>query len=591
MSTPQNSPETGPGTTPVPAPAASRRWRPGVLEIVAIVVTGLVLVVGVGGYLVGYFLAGDRLPKNAVVAGVAVGGLSPTEAERKLETALGPRADQPIEVRVNGTATPVDPRAAGLELDLAASVARAGGGRSFDPRHIWQVLTGGSATDAVITADEKKLDAVVAALARQRDRPAKDASLRYDGIEVVQTDSVAGVQLDQAETADRIRSGYLDDQPVDAVAAVTEPEITTAEVRQVATTFAEPAVSGPVRLRAEGSKEFRISPAMIAGALSFAPQDGTLAPKLDAATLHRSAEDAFDDADLATPEDADVVIKDGRPTIVPSTNGVSITAAELATAVEPVLGKRGAERRATVAATTTAPDFTTADAEKLGIKEVTGKFTTRFPYAEYRNHNIGRAGELINNSLLLPGDTFSLNKTLGERTRKNGYVKGYIIRDGRFRMELGGGVSQSATTTFNAVFFAGLKDVEHRPHGLYINRYPAGREATVYWPTVDLRFKNDTDYGVLVQATVVKSTPSKQGRITVKMWSTKTYEKVESSELRRSNYSSGPVIRDDQSDCEAQAPVQGFDVNYERLFHDDGKVVKTEKFFWRYKPTSRVICV
>jgi vancomycin resistance protein YoaR len=165
-----------------------------------------------------------------------------------------------------------------------------------------------------------------------------------------------------------------------------------------------------------------------------------------------------------------------------------------------------------------------------------------------------------------------------------------VIVDGRFRMELGGGVSQSATTTFNAAFFAGLQDVEHRPHGLYINRYPAGREATVYWPTVDLRFKNDTDHGVLVQADVVKATPSKQGRITVRMWSTKTYDKVRSSELVRSNYTSGPVIRDDRADCEPQAPVQGFDVNYRRLFYRCDEVVKTEKFFWRYKPTSRVIC-
>ena len=198
---------------------------------------------------------------------------------------------------------------------------------------------------------------------------------------------------------------------------------------------------------------------------------------------------------------------------------------------------------------------------------------------------------MINNTLLLPGKTFSLNKTLGERTRKNGYVPGYIIRDGRFRMELGGGVSQSATTTFNAVFFAGLKDVEHAPHGLYIDRYPAGREATVFWPTLDLRFKNDTEYGVLIEARLNEATNDRQGKITVRMWSTKTYEKVTSSELRRSNSTSGPVIRDSRSDCEPQEAVQGFDVNYERRFYQDGKVVKTEKFFWRYKPTSQVICV
>ena len=107
-------------------------------------------------------------------------------------------------------------------------------------------------------------------------------------------------------------------------------------------------------------------------------------------------------------------------------------------------------------------------------------------------------------------------------------------------MELGGGVSQSATTTFNAAFFAGLKDVEHRPHGLYINRYPAGREATVFWPDLDLRFKNDTEYGVLVQARMVKATPA--GRAGSPSGSGRPRPTTRSSppKLRRSNFTSGP---------------------------------------------------
>ena len=71
-----------------------------------------------------------------------------------------------------------------------------------------------------------------------------------------------------------------------------------------------------------------------------------------------------------------------------------------------------------------------------------------------------------------------MNGIVGERTAANGFVEGFVIEGGKFKRELGGGVSQSATTTFNAMFFAGLKDVEHRPHTLYIDRYPAGREAT-----------------------------------------------------------------------------------------------------------------
>jgi vancomycin resistance protein YoaR len=568
------------------------RWRPGLTEVAAIVVSALVLLVGVGGYVVGFLMAGDRLPKNAVIAGVAVGGLDTAAAEQRLTEALGPRASAPVQLLVPGKNLTLDPRKAGLGVDVQASVAQAGAGRSLDPRHMWQVLTGGSAVDAVTTVDQARLQDALSGLAAKFDKPARDATIRYRGTDVVETPAVPGTRLDREATARRITAEFLNvEGPIEAAVAVSEPQVTTAEMRKVVSDVATPAVSGPVTLRAEDSNRFEVTAGMIADALSFGVRDGTLAPQLDADKLHEAAEPVLEDADLANPKDATITIEDGKPKITPGVNGVTVTAENLATAVQPVLGKRGDDRSATVQATREAPEFTTADAEALGIREVTGKFSTRFPYAAYRNHNIGRAAELINNTLLLPGKTFSLNKTLGERTRKNGYVRGYIIRDGRFRMELGGGVSQSATTTFNAAFFAGLKDVEHAPHGLYIDRYPPGREATVFWPTLDLRFKNDTDYGVLIEARLVKATQEKQGRITVRMWSTKTYEKVESSKLRRSNFTSGPVIRDDRSDCEPQEPVQGFDVNYERLFYQDGKVVKTEKFFWRYKPTSRVICV
>ena len=83
--------------------------------------------------------------------------------------------------------------------------------------------------------------------------------------------------------------------------------------------------------------------------------------------------------------------------------------------------------------------------------------------------------------MLKPGDTFSLNDIVGERTAANGFTKGFIISDGVFTEDFGGGVSQVATTTFNAAFFAGLEDVEHKPHSFYIDRYPVGREATVAW--------------------------------------------------------------------------------------------------------------
>ena len=150
---------------------------------------------------------------------------------------------------------------------------------------------------------------------------------------------------------------------------------------------------------------------------------------------------------------------------------------------------RRASARRPSSATVAEPEFTTKDARALKIKEQVSTFTTYYPYADYRNINIGRAAELVNGTVLKPGETFSLNDMVGERTAENGFTEGFIISDGIFKEDLGGGVSQMATTTFNAMFFAGLEDVEHKPHSFYIDRYPVGREATVAWGAVDLRFQ------------------------------------------------------------------------------------------------------
>jgi vancomycin resistance protein YoaR len=235
--------------------------------------------------------------------------------------------------------------------------------------------------------------------------------------------------------------------------------------------------------------------------------------------------------------------------------------------------------------------FSTADAKALEIKEQVSSFTTYFPYADYRNTNIGRAMELINGTVLKPGETFSLNDTVGERTPENGFVKGFIIEDGIFKEDYGGGVSQSATTTFNAAFFAGLEDVEHKPHSFYIDRYPVGREATVAWPTVDLKFTNDTPYGVLIQAGITPSSPSAQGVATVTMWSTKYWE-ITTSESARYNVTEPETRVLRTEDCYPNTGYGGFDIDVTRHFHlpSDPTQDRDEVMHTTYTPSDTVIC-
>lgn len=152
----------------------------------------------------------------------------------------------------------------------------------------------------------------------------------------------------------------------------------------------------------------------------------------------------------------------------------------------------------------------------LGISELVGQFTTEHPAGEDRVINIQRMADLVRGAVIEPGDTFSLNGYVGERTTAKGFVPAGVIYNGVFAEDVGGGVSQFATTLFNASFFGGLDFVQYQPHSIYIDRYPYGREATVNWPSVDLKVRNPTDFPVLIWT---EFTPSS---ITVKLFGTAT---------------------------------------------------------------------
>ncbi len=560
-------------------------WR-----LVAIIVSCVVAILWVL-YVVGYLVAGDKLPRKAQISGIAVGGLHPSEATDKLTTELGSKAADPLNLTLRDDQAQLKPADAGLTVDYAGSVEAAGGGKSLNPVRIIKVLTGGSAIDAVVVVDEAKLNAAVGGLAKTFNSAPVDAAVTYKGVKIKQKSAREGTTLQQDATPAVLTSSFLKATgPVELPADVAQPGVTDEEADQVVADFAKPAIAAPVKVKVSNAGSFEVSPRMLADSIEFLPQNGTLVPALDTKKLRRNADSAIKKVELVEPRNATVRLVKGKPKVIPAVNGTTIAADDLKKAIEAVLIKPAAERTVSAQLTGAKAAFSTADAKKLRIKRVTGKFTTYFPYLPYRNINIGRAAALINGTLLKPGDVFSLNKIVGERTEANGFTKGFIIKGGRFKKELGGGVSQSATTTYNAMFFAGLKDVFHKPHGLFIDRYPAGREATVAWPGVDLKFQNDTEYGVLVQAYIVKGTPSRKGSITVKMWSTKTYDKVVATSPVKSNFTNGREVTDDSSKCEPSSPVPGFDVRYRRLFYKDGSIVRRENFFWRYAPTDKVTC-
>ncbi|HEX2361478.1 MAG TPA: VanW family protein, partial [Jiangellaceae bacterium] len=309
----------------------------------------------------------------------------------------------------------------------------------------------------------------------------------------------------------------------------------------------------------------------------------------DGATLVDAASAALDDIGR-TGEDATIRIENGRPVVSPSKSATGVAPDALAAAILPVLTEVGDDRKASVELTEVEPELTTEEAGDLGVKEVVSEFTTRFPHASYRNTNIGLALGRIDNTLLLPGEVFSLNDLVGERNAANGFAVGWTIDAGRLKKDYGGGVSQVATTTYHAAFQAGLEDVYHQPHSIYFDRYPVGQEATVSWGNFDMSFKNDTPYGVLVDTDFSPSSGNGPGTVTVRIWSTK-YFRVTASVSARSNVTSPQTVYDTSEECEPQQGWEGFSItSYRKVWTSDGKLDKDEAYPWTYRPNPTVLC-
>lgn len=166
-------------------------------------------------------------------------------------------------------------------------------------------------------------------------------------------------------------------------------------------------------------------------------------------------------------------------------------------------------------------------AKSLGIVEVIGEFTTNYQPNQTRNINIQRIAELTQGAVIEPGGEFSINDYVGRRTRENGFVDAGVISNGVFTTSVGGGISQYATTLFNAAFFAGLDFGDYQSHSIYISRYPYGREATVNFPNVDLEILNTTPYGVLLWPTTDETS------ITVTLYGTKWVEGAQTGQTER----------------------------------------------------------
>ncbi|MFC6237423.1 VanW family protein [Longivirga aurantiaca] len=545
--------------------------------------------VGIAVLLLGAFYAalvassGDGLPRGAKVLGVDVGGLSEAEAAAKLDAELGPAATDPVNATIGEDSVSIVPADAGLSFDAEATVDGYAG-RIWNPVTLILQFTGGPTLAPVIGVDQAALEATVKQLAIDSDTAPVEPSIEVRGSDAVLINGINGRAMDQPAAVQALASAYLvSTQTVDLPEIETTPSVPQ-DKADAALVVAKAAISGPVTVKA-GKVTADIPAEAIGRALAFTPENGELVGSLDGAILRTSIED-----DLAPVEkpgrDATWDVSSGKPVIVPSKVGRGINPDDLAVAVAGVMGQTSAAARVvTPELGTIQPKLTTEQAEKLGVVEKLGSFTQNFPYAAYRVQNIGTAARYINGTLLKPGEVFSLNKIIKERTVANGYTKGFVIGPGGvFKEDQGGGVSASATTAWSAAFYSGLERVYTQAHSIWIPRYRAGLEATVAWGAFDMKFRNDTKNGVFI-TTVMTNTS-----MTMTLWGTKVYDDIRAVSSAKRNTVPFDTLYDPSPTCNAQGGQVGFTIDVFRVFIKDGKEVKREKITTRYRPSPTVIC-
>ncbi|QYN35709.1 VanW family protein [Pseudonocardia sp. DSM 110487] len=540
-------------------------------------------VVGALGLLYGgdLLLSSGSMPRGVTVAGIGVGGMSLADAETQLRSEIGARTSGPIPVTVGDARGEIDPAAAGLSIDWEGTLGRAGS-QPLNPITRITSFFSGREVGVVTSADPTALNGALEQLGPVVDREPVEGSVRFEGTQPQPVDPQPGQQLNVAAAVDVVQRDWANGGAV--VLPITElPPTTTAE--DVATAIQEvarPAVAAPITVIGENGVQGTVTPEVIAASLSFEAENGGLVPELN----QQAIQDALASQMAASEKpgrDATFEFTGGRPTLVPSQDGRGVDYEATVKALVGVLSSPQ-PREVTAVYAEKPAEVTTEELRAVGNPEIIGEFTTG-GFAPDSGLNIRRAAELVNGTVVGPGEVFSLDAVTGPRTAANGYVEAGVIDNGRASRGIAGGASQVSTTLYNASYFAGMTLLEHKAHSFYISRYPAGREATIATGAIDNKFRNDNKTPILIRT---RWTPTS---VTVQIYGQRQFEVTGEFGPRTNPTQPNEVTIPAGEDCHASNGSPGFTITDTRTRRnvDTGEVAR-ETITTRYNPAPRVVC-
>ncbi|MCB0994845.1 MAG: VanW family protein [Acidimicrobiales bacterium] len=450
---------------------------------------------------------------KVTVAGVDVGG----QSESRLRATLAALSDElgttPVQLVAGDRTFDTDADAVGLRLDITTTMERALDARSGSPlTHPFRWLGSLFSESAVTPAFVADPPDALPELADDVLDPV-EPKLRFDGQDLVVEPGDPGRRLSLDDLATSLPAAA--EQGLDPVRVELEYEEvpTRFSDEQIAAlaTDANAASAGGIEVTV-GELTLRVEPAALRSWIRLDTTGDEPTLEVDDSAALDQLEELF--AEAGTPgSGASIDVVDDRPVVVVDAPGFACCQEDAGSVIWDAL--EAGQNAVTLELVEADAERAQEHLEELGVVEPIASTTTPHNAGESRVINIHRMADIVRGHIIEPGETFSLNGFVGQRTVEKGFVEGGVIYEGVFQSDVGGGVSQFATTLFNAAFYAGLDFAEYQSHSIYISRYPYGIEATISWPSPDLAITNNTPYGVLIWPTYTDTS------LTITLYSTR----------------------------------------------------------------------
>jgi vancomycin resistance protein YoaR len=586
-------------------------------QIVAAFVSGFTLFVGlILTWTLGYqlFYAGRIFP-GVSVAGVNLSGLTPSDAAVKLNQALSYPITGKVLFKDGEKAWVASPAQLGMVFDPSSSASTAyrlgrSGGLFGALRGQIRAAGKGVSVPPVVVFDERVAHQYLTQIAAQVNQPLQEASLSLEGTNVVARPGQVGRELKTEATLIYLTAQLqtFSDGEVPLVIQETQPQ--ALDVSAQAET-ARQILSQPLSLTIPNAAQgdagpFIYTPEVLVTMLTVQRvQNGDQADvrvALNPKMLRDLLVPVKDQVDRL-PSDAKFIFNDQTRQLdlmQDSRVGRALDVDASILSINEAVG-RGEHTAALVINEEQPRVAATSTAQDLGITELMWEETSYFyGSSAARIQNISAAAASYHGVLIAPGEVFSMGQYLGDVSLENGFAEALIIYGGRTIKGVGGGVCQVSTTLFRAAFNAGFPIIERTPHAYRVSYYEqtasgnvdtrlAGLDATVYFPLVDFKFKNDSPYWILMETYMGGSS------LTWKFYSTKDGRSVTWETTGPTNVTSAPPPTFEENPelrknemKQVDWSANGADVTVTRTVWRDGGVLYQDTITTHYEPWQAI---